>query len=80
MEHQDRRSFIGNVALLTGSLMIPNQLLLAAEKKNNYKVAVIDLMILKRQKISALPLAKEIGADGLEIDMGGLGNRETFDN
>lgn len=80
MEHQNRRSFIGNVALLTGALMIPNQLLLAAEKKNNYKVAVIDLMILKRQKISALPLAKEIGADGLEIDMGGLGDRVTFDN
>ena len=49
-------------------------------KRQRYKIAVIDLMILKRQKISALPLAKEIGADGLEIDMGGLGNRETFDN
>jgi sugar phosphate isomerase/epimerase len=79
MEHQNRRSFIGHVALLTGALIMPNQLLLAAEK-NNYKVAVIDLMILKRQKISALQLAKEIGAEGLEIDMGGLGNRETFDN
>jgi L-ribulose-5-phosphate 3-epimerase len=44
------------------------------------KIAVVDLMILKRQKLSALPLAKEIGADGLEIDMGGLGQRETFDN
>ncbi|MCE7041368.1 sugar phosphate isomerase/epimerase [Dyadobacter sp. CY312] len=49
-------------------------------KEQRYKIAVIDLMILKRQKISALPLAKEIGADGLEVDMGGLGNRETFDN
>ncbi len=45
-----------------------------------YRIAVIDLMILKRQKLSALPLAKEIGADGLEVDMGGLGNRETFDS
>jgi len=45
-----------------------------------YKIAVVDLMILKRQKLSALPLTKEIGADGLEIDMGGLGQRETFDN
>jgi len=80
MEHQNRRSFIGHVALLTGTLMIPNQLLFATEKKNKYKIAVIDLMILKRQKISALPLTKEIGADGLEIDMGGLGDRETFDN
>ncbi|WP_431291610.1 sugar phosphate isomerase/epimerase family protein [Pedobacter sp. P26] len=80
MDTQNRRTFIGNAALLAGTLMIPDQLLFAAEKKNRYKVAVIDLMILKRQKISALPLAKEIGADGLEIDMGGLGDRETFDN
>ena len=45
-----------------------------------YKVAVIDLMILKRQKLGAFQLTKEIGADGVEIDMGGLGNRPTFDN
>jgi sugar phosphate isomerase/epimerase len=45
-----------------------------------YKIGVVDLMILKRQKISALPLAKELGADGVEVDMGGLGNRPTFDN
>lgn len=76
----NRRTFIANTALLAGALFIPNQLLFASEKKNQYKIAVIDLMILKRQKISALPLAKEIGADGLEIDMGGLGDRETFDN
>lgn len=37
-------------------------------------------MILKRQKLGALPLAREMGADGLEVDMGGLGDRETFDN
>lgn len=45
-----------------------------------YKIAVSDLMILKRQKLGALPLTKEIGADGVEVDMGGLGDRETFDN
>ena len=59
--------------------MLPN-VLLAATPKHRYKVAVIDLMILKRQKLSALELTNEIGADGLEIDMGGLGDRETFDN
>jgi sugar phosphate isomerase/epimerase len=37
-------------------------------------------MLLKRQKLGAIPLAKTIGADGIEIDMGGLGTRETFDN
>ncbi|MGF7073744.1 sugar phosphate isomerase/epimerase family protein [Mucilaginibacter sp. 3215] len=48
--------------------------------KQHYKVAVVDLMILKRQKLGAFQLAKEIGADGVEVDMGGLGDRETFDN
>ncbi|MFC7667689.1 sugar phosphate isomerase/epimerase family protein [Hymenobacter humi] len=37
-------------------------------------------MILKRQKLGALQLTKDIGADGVEVDMGGLGQRETFDN
>jgi sugar phosphate isomerase/epimerase len=40
----------------------------------------MDLMILKRQKLGAFQLTKEIGADGVEVDMGGLGNRVTFDN
>ncbi|WP_321285994.1 sugar phosphate isomerase/epimerase family protein [uncultured Sunxiuqinia sp.] len=53
---------------------------LKVKKEIQYKVGVVDLMILKRQKISALPLAKEIGADGVEVDMGGLGNRPTFNN
>ncbi len=45
-----------------------------------YKVSVCDWMMLKRQKIGAVELAAELGADGLEIDMGGLGQREMFDN
>lgn len=45
-----------------------------------YKIAVCDWMILKRQKIGAFELAREIGADGLELDMGSLGQRDTFDN
>src|SRR5688500_205686 len=50
------------------------------KKEEQYKVAVVDLMILKRQKLGAFQLAKDIGADGVEVDMGGLGNRITFDN
>ena len=80
MQNQDRRTFINSLALISGSLMLPNGFVFATAKKSTYKIAVIDLMILKRQKLSAIPLAKEIGADGLEIDMGGLGNRDTFDN
>jgi sugar phosphate isomerase/epimerase len=45
-----------------------------------YKVAVCDWMILKRQKIAAFQLAKEIGADGVELDMGSLGTNEMFLN
>lgn len=51
-----------------------------SSKNERYKVAVVDLMILKRQKLSAFQLAKDLGADGLEVDLGGLGNRPTFDN
>lgn len=45
-----------------------------------YQVGVCDWMILKRQKLNAFPLAKELGADGVEVDMGGLGHRPTFDS
>jgi len=45
-----------------------------------YKIGVCDWMILKRQKLGAFQLTSEIGADGVEVDMGSLGERETFDN
>ncbi len=78
---QNRRQFIRNTLLLAGgSLLAPAFLQAAGKKKQRYKIAVIDLMILKRQKLSAFQLAKELGADGLEVDMGGLGNRDTFDS
>ncbi len=51
-----------------------------AKSNQRYKIGVIDLMLLKRQKLSAIPLAAELKADGLEVDMGGLGNRPAFDN
>ena len=43
-----------------------------------YKIALCDWMILKRQKLGALQLTKDIGADGVEVDMGSLGTNETF--
>ncbi len=45
-----------------------------------YKVAACDWMMLKRQKLGEFNLARQIGADGVEMDMGGLGQRDTFDN
>jgi len=48
--------------------------------KPRYKIGVCDWMMFKRQKLGAIPLAKEVGADGVEVDMGSLGKRETFEN
>jgi sugar phosphate isomerase/epimerase/dienelactone hydrolase len=50
--------------------------------KNNqrYKIGLIDLMLLKRQKPGAITLTGQLKADGVEVDMGGLGTRPTFDN
>lgn len=45
-----------------------------------YKVAACDWMMLKRQKLGEFSLARDINADGVEMDMGGLGKRDTFDN
>ena len=50
------------------------------QTSQRYKIGLIDLMLLKRQKLGALTLAKELGADGIEVDMGGLGTRPSFDN
>ncbi|OYX81100.1 MAG: endonuclease [Flavobacteriales bacterium 32-34-25] len=51
-----------------------------SSKEQRYKVAVCDWMILKRQKLGSFELASQLKADGIELDMGGLGNRETFDS
>ncbi len=45
-----------------------------------YKISVCDWMILKRQKLGAFQLTKDIGADGLEVDMGSLGTNDTFES
>ena len=84
----NRRSFLAAAAsaLAAGWFTDPARLL-AAEvgsakpvASRRYKIGVCDWMILKRQKLGAFALTKEIGADGVEVDMGSLGDRETFDN
>lgn len=65
----------GKVKLLLCLLLVTTM-----ANAQRYKIGLIDLMLLKRQKLSALALTKELGADGVELDMGGLGNRPTFDN
>jgi sugar phosphate isomerase/epimerase len=51
-----------------------------AQQNQRYKVGLIDLMLLKRQKLGAITLTSQLKADGVEVDMGGLGTRPTFDN
>lgn len=48
--------------------------------QSRYRVAACDWMMLKRQKLGEFKLAREIGADGVEMDMGPLGQRVLFDN
>ncbi|MCW9705280.1 sugar phosphate isomerase/epimerase family protein [Fodinibius salsisoli] len=45
-----------------------------------YKIGVCDWMILQRQDLDAFPIADKIGVNGVEVDMGGLGDRKTFDS
>ncbi len=51
-----------------------------ARTNQRYKIGLIDLMLLKRQKLGAVTLTAQLKAGGVEVDMGGLGNRPTFDN
>ena len=82
-----RRHFLGNTAkALAAGLLLPGSLSSAESigskpaAGHRYRIGVCDWMILKRQRLGAFQLTKDIGADGVEVDMGGLGERETFDN
>lgn len=52
----------------------------AKQVEQRYKIAVCDWMILKRQKIGSFELVRTLNGDGVELDMGSLGQRERFDN
>ena len=62
---------------LTALLLMPACHLPAQQR---YQVGVCDWMILKRQKLGQFDLARQLAADGVELDMGGLGQRDHFDN
>lgn len=73
-----------NVITLIVALLLP--LIASAQTKNTaaeaprYKIGVCDWMVLKRQKLGEFSLAHRLGADGVEMDMGGLGKRDTFES
>ena len=81
MTSMHRRHFISNAATATAGLAfaIPS-IATNLNLVHRYKIGVCDWMLLKRQRPGAITLAKEIGVDGLEVDMGSLGNRDTFEN
>lgn len=76
MQRRDFLKFTASAAVASATLPA----FAAAALSPRYRVAVCDWMILKRQRLGAFGLAQEIGADGVEVDMGGLGQRETFEN
>jgi sugar phosphate isomerase/epimerase len=89
MINESRRTFLRRSGTAAGALLLSGTSFCRADESApvsataanaRYKIAVCDWMILKRQKLGAFALTKEIGADGLEVDMGSLGKLETFDN
>ncbi len=69
------RNFI-LLSVLFGGMILPDMMI--AQKR--YQVGVCDWMVLKRQKLGEFKLARELDCDGIEMDMGGLGKRDSFDN
>jgi L-ribulose-5-phosphate 3-epimerase len=80
-QHSTHNSYMNNknVRLLLLAILFAPAMALA-QNNQRYKIGLIDLMLLKRQKLGAVTLTKQIGADGVEVDLGGLGTRPTFDN
>ncbi len=58
-------------------LLLPSE---SVAQEPRYQVGVCDWMVLKRQKLGEFDLARQLGCDGVELDMGGLGQRAAFDN
>jgi sugar phosphate isomerase/epimerase len=76
----NRRDFLLTTAATGAIAFSGSKFLAAAAADQRYKIGVCDWMILKRQKLGAIKLAQEIGVDGIELDMGSLGQRDTFEN
>ena len=71
-----RRCLLAGIAVVLVALPLG----VCAQQQQQYRVAACDWMMLKRQKLGEFQLAKDINADGVEVDMGPLGQRVMFDN
>ena len=72
--------FILKRCLVVGAFLALTIWPCAVSAQQRYRVAACDWMMLKRQKLGEFQLAKDIQADGIEMDMGPLGQRVMFDN
>jgi sugar phosphate isomerase/epimerase len=81
-----RRSFLAlsGAAIATCALPAIAQSTQPSTKPVNvdqrYRISVCDWMILKRQKLGAVKLAAECGCDGVEVDLGSVGQAPDMDN
>lgn len=66
--------------LVAGMLVVLTACPTGLLAQQRYRVAACDWMMLKRQKLGEFQLTKDIRADGVEMDMGPLGQRVLFDN
>ena len=71
-----KRRHVFALLLFALGMILPDALM----AQERYQVGVCDWMVLKRQKLGEFELAKQLGCDGVELDMGSLGQREAFDN
>ncbi|MBP8302831.1 MAG: sugar phosphate isomerase/epimerase [Phycisphaerae bacterium] len=85
----NRRDFMGRAGAAVAAGLLSSPAMTWAEEAGpaqqtpvppRYRIGVCDWMILKRQKLGAFQWTNRIGADGVEVDMGSLGERETFDS
>ena len=65
-----------SLLLFAAAMLLP----LHTPAQQRYRVGLCDWMVQKRQKLGQFALARELGADGVELDMGSLGQRNTFKN
>ena len=66
------------ISILLITMQLP--IISLAQKEQRFKIGLTDLILLKRHKPGTIAFTKPIGADRVEVEMGGLGNRPAFDN
>lgn len=75
-----KKNHVAVFLLLCMLSILPAMPLAAQSVGGRYRIGVCDWMMLKRQKLGEFALTRQVGAEGVEMDMGPLGNRILFDN